>query len=233
MSPLDLAPPFPPLPTCSARGKPGEPAGGSLDVHDVLDDTRLPLVTAALSSARFPVIAPAARIGTSTDSQTCLTGRISPATVRDGGYIENTGMLTLDDLLPAIESATAAWTEKNGIPVHIVVLSIDDDPAALDAGQPVVAAGGGPTGIGTRAGPAYLSRLARDRIGSCQHARVTSLRASPAPHAGAHGATGWQLSRTARVEDLGEALRAPGAARTTVDRTRKILDGGLADPACP
>jgi hypothetical protein len=241
LSRLALAPPRPNDPGCEQRQRsfPPEPAAGSLDGHDVLrkegavrgDD--VPLVTAALLSARFPVVAPPARLGDlERDHSRCKTPLpLSPVTVRDGGYVENTGVLTISDLMPQIRRSVERHKPRS-VRVPIVVVSIDDDPTVLD-GDPELSRRKGPgLGIATRVNDKYLSRLARDRITSCQYRGVSFVRISPPPHAGAQAATGWELSRTSRLGDLGAALAPGSAALGKVERLRGVLDGSAPSPAC-
>ena len=234
LSRLALAPPRPEDPGCEQvqRSDPDEPGAGSVDGHDVLRregasrGADVPLVTAALLSARFPVVAPAARLGDSErEHRRCDTPLpLPPVTVRDGGYVENTGMLTLTDLLPQIRAAVDKH-KPAGVHVQIVVVSIDDDSTVLD-GDPRLQERKGPgLGIAQRVNDKYLSQLARDRVTSCQYPDVFYERISPPPHAGAQAATGWELSRTAREGDLRAALAAGKPALGKVERLRDILDG--------
>jgi hypothetical protein len=222
----------------------GAPAGegpvtGALDGDDVLGRTDVPLVTAAVLSARFPVVAPAGRLGRGDEKprEKCnVPGVLPPIRVRDGGYIENTGMLTLSELVPAIETDVAAWKrahpDRKGLHVQLIALSIDDDPTVL-AGEPQIKETRGPSfGIATRAGPAYLSEYARDRLTSCQYPSVTYARISPPPHIGAHAATGWELSRAAREHDLAGALKS-GPAHDALVQVRGWLDGVRSDRCDP
>ena len=241
LSRLALAPPRPNDPGCEQRQRaiPPEPAAGSLDGHDVLRKEGavrgpdVPLVTAALLSARFPVVAPPARLGDREREHTrCGTPLpLSPVTVRDGGYVENTGVLTISELLPQIRESVEKYKPRRaGVP--IVVVSIDDDPTVLD-GDPELSRRKGPAlGIATRVNDKYLSRLARDRITSCQYAGVSFVRISPPPHAGAQAATGWELSRTSRLGDLGGALAPGSAALGKVERLRDVLDGTPPRSSC-
>jgi hypothetical protein len=158
--------------------------------------------------------------------------------VRDGGYVENTGLLTITDLLPALAAAVASWEPPSGAPdgdrrprVDPVVLSIDDDPVASGGDPQLVTAPRRPLGISQRAGHRYLTRLARDRLTSGQYPGVRYLRLSPPPHVGAQAATGWELSETTREEDLEKALD-DGCVRRTILQVRAILDGDQVPAGC-
>jgi hypothetical protein len=239
---LALSPPRAADPSCDTAPS-GEPGAGSVDARDVLwGDQDVPLVTAALMSARFPGIAPAARLGDadlagSTPGCKVTPPPLPPVQVRDGGYVENTGLMTITELLPAITARTRAWAKRRstpGHPVHVqlIVLSIDDDPAVVDP-APKLEERREALGIGKRAGTGYLSRLARNRLTSCQYPDVTYRRISPPPHVGAHAATGWEISQTSRERDLRSALRREskldGEPRQVIEWLRGVLDG-TADP---
>jgi hypothetical protein len=204
---------------------------GALDIHDLLQrGQQMPLVTAALLTARFPVVAPAARVGTTRDSGTRLAGcRATPplpdVRARDGGYVENTGLLTIVDLLPSIRREARAWMRKNHHPfaLRYVVASIDDDAATLVPQLELKQQSAGPTGIAARASSDYLTRLARDELASGTYADLTYLRISPPPTIGAHAATGWELSSTTRRRHLVNALTKHLSA-TTQSVAYQLLD---------
>jgi hypothetical protein len=243
-SPLDLAPPRAPDPSCNAKEKIGQPAAGSIDARDELPPGNdVPLLTAAGLSARFPVVAPAARLGDTTphgSAPDCnVTSVLPPVRVRDGGYVENTGLLTISELLPRIDSVARHWAAgkrtASGQPLHVqlIVLSIDDDPAVVHP-SPQLKEGRSAFGIAKRATPSYFSHLTRDRLSSCQDPDVTYRRISPTPHIGAHAATGWEVSQTSRELDLRRSLSSdlplPGEPAETLRYLRNVLDGTVPVP---
>jgi hypothetical protein len=257
LSPLSLAPPRSRNPVCRTPWT-GEPAAGSVDGHDMLNVQReqlpqqrprrfvpvppyndVPFVTAALLSARFPIVSPAARLG-DTKPRGKVRGCDMPATlppvqIRDGGYVENSGVLTIVDLLPALDRAVQQWktsNDKEDLDVPFIVVSIDDDPAVIGGDPELEEAPRDSLGISKRAGPGYLTRMSRDRLESCQHPNVHYVRISPAPHTGAQAATGWELSRTTREEDLAAALADGQRAGEAVQKLRDALEGGLS-ANCP
>ncbi len=228
LSPLQLAPPRSTDAACQTPPT-GEPAAGSVDAYDLFDTEHdLPLITAVMLSARFPVIAPPGRLGIGHTGGSCHQPPLPPIEVRDGGYVENTGLLTITDLLPALRSAVGEWksriSARKDTHVQFVVVSIDDDPTVLD-GTPAL---GGPPpsrlSIAQRAGPAYLSRMTRDRITSCQYPDVSYFRISPPLRPGAHAATGWEISTTSRRKDLAKGL-SDHAVATRLQKIRDIVDG--------
>ena len=253
MSPVSLSPPR--LAGCETPWT-GEPAAGSMDGHDMLNahtgsGTRprtftahepyrdIPLVTSALLSARFPVVAPAGRLGT-TEVAEGVRGcdnppaTLPPATLRDGGYMENSGLLTVIEVLPSIRAAIESWEPQRGgdrpAEVPVIVVSVDDDPVLVGGDPELGRAPRSTLGISKRSGPGYFTRLARDRLESCQYSGVHYVRISPAPHVGAAAATGWEVSATARREDLIAALANAGpdeAMGTEVAAAESREDAGV------
>jgi hypothetical protein len=202
-----------------------------LDAHDVLADGRdVPLVSAALLSARFPLLEPPARVGSREQApRGCpTTGPLTAVRVRDGGYMENTGLRTIVDLLPAIRDQLRS--QKADVP--IIVVSIDDDPEVAIADPEREEPRPAPGSVATKVSDGYLSRQARDALSSCQFPDVTYLRISPEPHVGAHAATGWEISETGRRRDLGQALRSGSEALKDVSLVQQWLDGVRHDTGC-
>jgi hypothetical protein len=241
ISPLALAPQRLPDPGC--RTPPSDqPSPGSVDAHDVLARGEdVPRVTAAVLSARFPGVAPAGRLGATEadpDARGCKPpATLPPVLVRDGGYMENSGLLTIAELLPDTARAVRRWRERRGrehVRVQYVVVSIDDDPAVLDGDPKHETRPRDALGIAKQAGPAYLTRQTRDRIQSCRFRDVAYVQISPRPHIGAQAATGWELSSTVRREDLAAALRTSSTdAHRRIARLRDIVDGVERSDACP
>ncbi len=269
ISPVSLSPPR--VAGCETPWT-GDPAAGSMDGHDLLNANEetepskasaarteprvfeaqepfydVPLVTAALLTARFPVVAPAARLGTKSVDPGVRGCKkppktLPPATLRDGGYVENSGLLTVIEILPTIRAAIDDWKPPDDLrkpeSVPIIVASVDDDPVIVDGDPDLGRVPRKSLGISAQSGPGYFTRLARDRLESCQYHGVHYARISPKPHVGAHAATGWEVSVTARREDLIPALRraktsnapqtlAAGGddAGILLQRVRDLLDG--------
>ena len=250
MSRVRLSPPRLSDPGCPTPWT-KEPAAGSIDGHDLLNAQKLlprrqdattehplrykrveplkdiPLVTAALLSARFPFVAPAGRLGDGPDDidHCTIDGQTLPAHwIRDGGYMENSGVLTIVELLPEIQRLVSAWKDvrRRSADVQFVVVSIDDDPTVTGDDIVRLRHSNSPLGIRKQVGKSYVTRLARDRLESCQYRDVYYRRVSPNPHAGATAATGWEVSETVRTQDLGRALRHN---RDEIETLREILEG--------
>ncbi len=257
LSRAQLAPPRLSDPGCRTPPT-GEPAAGSIDAHDLLNPQKLrehsvagrrvyaparppisdvPLITAALLSARFPFVEPPGRLG---EREQPKPGKPSPCPhsegtlpaqwIRDGGYVENSGVLTIVDLLPKLTQIVDAWkTKHRAAHVQFIVVSIDDDPEVSDSDVARLEDRNTALGIGKQVGKGYLTRLARDRLESCQYRDVTYRRLSPNPHAGATAATGWEISETARTQDLGQAIRD---RKPMLKELRRILKGKAESRTC-
>ena len=231
ISPLDLAPVYPESEACRAQDGRLRPVTGALDAADVLaDDRDLPLVSAALLSARFPMLEPPGRVGTEAgkDLRGCEAVPRTAVRVRDGGYVENTGLLTIAELLPTIRATLDAEGAER---MPIIVLSIDDDSAIADPNPELEEPAANPLTVASRVSSGYLTRKARDTLSSCQVDGVYSLRVSPPPHVGAHAATGWEISETARRLDLGRAA-STGDVLRQINELRGMLDGTRPVPVC-
>jgi hypothetical protein len=232
LSRLALAPPRPGA-GCRVDGR--EPVPEAVDGADVLIGRDTPLVTAAMLSARFPVLEPQARLGTRERLRAggCRPPPARPAVrVRDGGLVENTGLLTLVDLLPAIRAAVGDWKRQDPrrarIEVPLIVVSVDDDVLGVDGDSEY--RGGIAAGLVT-GDPDERSRDARAWLRDCRRSGVVFRRISPAPHAGAQAATGWEISRTSREEDLVASIGADATTQALRD-VQDWLDGAP-PPGCP
>lgn len=224
-SPLDVG--------CPTDG--AQPITGAVDAHDVLDDQDVPLVTAAMLSARFPALEPPGRLGTRDDPDRPVGCRPPPpqrsANVRDGGIVENSGLLTVTELLPSIQRGIDEWhaarPKRSRLEVRPIVVSIDDDVPGVrkdnDYSRETL-------GLGTSGNRTIR---ARKRLRDCrQFDGVTFRLISPSPHVGAQAATGWEISKTSRRHDLGATLRdRQGTVNDAVAEIRNMLDGSQR-PGC-
>jgi hypothetical protein len=196
---------------------------GAVDGRDALDDADVALGTAAILSARFPGVSPAGRLGTEQPAVPglCATDQTQAALdLRDGGYVENSGVLTIVDLLPAIRAAA----EARGHDVWPIVVSADDDVPKVTGDDEFR---GGPFGFGE---PARRTVRARNRLKHCELPGASYVRVSPPAHVGAQAATGWEVSALSRRGDLVAGL---AAQRDTLDAVRAALDGDItALPRC-
>jgi hypothetical protein len=213
LSPLDLS-----TGPCDATR--ALPLTSGSDGLDSLEGADVPLGTAALLSARFPLLAPPGRLGSGGHCH-------PPRRLRDGGLFENTGLETIVDLLPALRKAAAGWkargTTRAGADVLPVVVSIDDDVPGIRADDAYDRGLLGALGFGASRERSTEAR--RELKDACRRGELLYARISPRPHVGAQAATGWELSQTSRSRDLAESLGADDQARILA-RLQAVLDGG-------
>lgn len=236
LSRVNLAP-LPQRYGCSPPGRTPESVNTAIDAHDVLPPgVDLPLVTAALISARFPVLEPAAQLGNPKAADpTCEHPAPRSVLARDGGYIENTGLLTIVELLPAITGEITRWqadkTEPHrDVKVRVIVLSIDDDPVEKN-GVDIGGGARGAFGVGRKAGTGFLTAGAREALDRCAVPGVSAFRVSPPRRVGAKAATGWEISDTTRREDLAAALKR-GEAADVISGLRRGMAGAAQLHGC-
>jgi hypothetical protein len=99
-------------------------AGRLLTLSEVIPEIDLPLATAAVLSARFPLITPA---GT-------LPGPGPKRRFVDGGYFENSGLTTVLDVVDVLRQV------PSGVETRLVILRIENSRATTD----VLSAAGAP-----------------------------------------------------------------------------------------
>jgi hypothetical protein len=106
------------------------------DLSDYLcPDQDVKVSTAALMSARFPVINPSARIG---GSLVDCTDETVEAYVVDGGYNEGSGAGTITELWQRLEPDVEAFNEANDACIVPFLIQIDngyENPGAAPAGS--------------------------------------------------------------------------------------------------
>jgi hypothetical protein len=199
-----------------------QPIPDAIDGYDLLgSDEDMTMLSAALLSARFPFLEPPGRLGSRTKRSDQECGGRPPqeraAKLRDGGTYENTGMMTLVDLLEPIEDGIGAWERKHHrVDVRIIVVSVDDDPPPIDPNPGLIRRVLGSEASGR-------SDTARRR--ACADTSVAYVRISPQPHVGAQAATGWEISETSRREDLMDSLRPDQGPGKRLQQLREMLDG--------
>jgi hypothetical protein len=163
-----------------------------------LPDKDVPLLTAAVMSARFPIISPSARLPCSGSARRVV----------DGGYFENSGVTTVLELLDAIAPETGS---SSG--VQVMVLRIANGDAST--GSVWTRRGGGFAGLMPEPVRALLntqdSRAAvavanlESRLGDQQITFALSSSPVAIP-------LGWQLGKAAQAEidhQVGGSANAP------------------------
>lgn len=213
----------------------------------VCDDQDLRASTAALLSARFPYITPTGRL----TRTRCHKGEQTPGTsttyVVDGGYVDNSGAMSITDLYlrlrGAIERHNAFVDDCDASP-ECQALPADRRPARrieplllrVDNGYASVARVTDPGRPRELVAPAVARSAAANAItsGAIQRAYQefgagSVLTVANAPHPGVEAPLGWVLSGAARDDlcaELRRVLREPAL--------RYRLDGaGLPRPAPP
>ena len=210
------------------------PASGAAEVSDMLCTAGdLRLSTAAVLGARFPLVSPSGRVeggcaAARTYSESSLLVEESgcmaseercEAQLVDGGYIDNSGMLTIAQLLPELRTLVSAQNAKTpDFPIAIVVLEIDSHfqpgAATVQAVDPrretfipaeVLIAGGKALEIASQ----------REVIETSPDGCVLTV--SPQSRPGVLAPLGWALSPASR-ENLADALTAPPPGATGVSR---------------
>jgi hypothetical protein len=242
VSPFDLAPKSIVDERClPTELNPSEVVRDAIDARDMLATESgrrfdFDVTTAALLSGRFPVVEPPARIGTAKTvkpnpgaDDPCIprgATRLPAVFVRDGGYVENSGLLTIVQLLPEIRRGVQEWQARHPSPPVVVwAVSIDDDPTDLIAAARAESNRPRPTSIAAQAGADTLTALARETLLLHEPPVECYLRISPDPRIGAHAATGWELSKTVRAHDLIASVRADSQNEDAITVLRDFLAG--------
>jgi hypothetical protein len=179
----------------------------------------LRLSTAALLAGRFPYVSPAARIDehcrpyTDTGSQDngpCgSTSRVvgqagCKLELVDGGYIDNSGLATVDTLFPAIKQLVEEQNAKASTKrkIALVIVELDNYYRAAPSEAPSADSGVGQTlappvtALGGRNSVETVARADAYRLtpGGC------TITISPASHPGLRAPVGWEISPSAETE---------------------------------
>ena len=178
------------------------------DIHRVRDDAiadmcgaDVPELSAAILSARFPVVTPTGRLF----APSCEPA--TSASAVDGGYLENAGVATLADVLPQLEELVRAENERRGSTrIVIVALEIANVVGRGREGEPTRTTSRPPAPsapqqalLHVTGASEYISADARAHV----RAAVTPAcfaYVQPPPARGWRASVGWRLSRAARQE---------------------------------
>jgi hypothetical protein len=189
------------------------------------------LSTAAMLASRFPYVSAAGRINDKcaphggTKKQLCLKSGVNCAMrLVDGGYTENSGLFTIDALLPALQQLVIRHNAKKANKnrqVAIVVVEIDNHYRARPQAAP-----NPPSGTGESLVPlatAFGGHATLETFARADAYRLTppscTLTVSPGLHPGVMAPLGWELSDSA-VKDLQDSLVR---ARSGVDDAEQPL----------
>lgn len=242
-SSLDLAPRLSngDVHTCSAAGStPQEcdprPVARARDLVDVLGPHRdMPLMAAATLGARFPIITAPGYVANCNDEG--VYKRVAKekleceasSSMSDGGFLENSGLLTIRDLLPHIQQRVITENAKGGARYAIYVVEIDNHTRGdLETGD-VEAAKSATTLRNLTSARDYIEAYAREATikaaGSLCYVRV-----HPTVNAAGSAPTGWLLSDD-NERGLAESLRSgksgddAASAYPAMKKLDQILDG--------
>lgn len=186
----------------------------------------LRISTATVLGARFPLVSPSGRMAGNCQitpgdsipkvdySTPCATGDTFCATqMVDGGYVDNSGLLTIEDLWPRLVRLVRAQNRRTAFtPIAIVIVDIDshyEDELAFRSPN-------GPAGESVAPAKALLggrAAIEEQARSFAFHARPSTCFVTIAPqsHPGLTAPLGWALSKATRLE-LVDSLTRPAPA---------------------
>ncbi len=213
------------------------PLAGTVEVVEAACATKdLRLSTAALLGSRFPYVSPSGHVSghcrlsrgdPKGAEKGCASVKASLCEMRlvDGGYADNSGLVTIDALWPSIRQLVTAFNAKGKRQIALVIVELDNHyraplEAELSAGGvksesvvPLMTAFGAHSSMETFA-RALAYRL---RPPGC------TVTISPGLHPGLTAPLGWELSAGARA-DLREGLVRPHTTEFGDARDQSVLD---------
>ena len=203
------------------------PLSGQLEAVDLLCSERdLKLSTASVLSARFPVVSPSGRLeGTCAETEGMTSGMHYACQdgcdmrMVDGGYLDNSGMLTLSGILPELKRLIAEHNAGPGADIAPFVIDIDSAyqsadnrlTESLDISESAVP-------LRSSMVRGAVERYARGRVfRSLSRGCVFTI--APAMHPGLLAPLGWSLSDSTRSE-LRRALDDPSKVNVNIGSGR-------------
>jgi hypothetical protein len=196
------------------------------DLANVLGPARdMPLFDAATLGARFPVITAPGYVAS------CGSGCESSSSMSDGGFLENSGLLTIRDLLPDIRQRVAGYNHAHpSTPYAIYVVELDNHSRrSADTGE-IASARVATTALNLTSARDFIEGYARESVvdfaGSACYLRV-----HPTVNAAGSAPTGWLLSDDAE-RGLAQSLSAGSATNPTLQMLVSWIDGANADRSC-
>jgi hypothetical protein len=231
VSAADLAPW--PAPDAAGVGIPGDPSplAGSRDVVNMLCNTSdLRLTTAAILGARFPYVSPSGRVGgqdCSAEADPNACGSPCATSMVDGGYSDNSGLLTIDTLWPQLARRVAEHNAHAARPIAPIVVELDNHYHAPNTFETARGAQHETlvppmTAFGLHT---FVERYSREEAFHLA-GRNCVLALSPELHPGLKAPLGWTLSRSTR-DELQQALTrsSPAAVAATRPDRDTLLNG--------
>jgi hypothetical protein len=212
------------------------PVARARDLLDVLGDNRdMPLMAAATLGARFPIITAPGYVASCNDAGAWehdqLIGCDEPhSSMSDGGFLENTGLLTIREMLPlvvrriAAENRNLALEESKAAPFTLYVIELDNHARKLtDRGEIKSAGGAGTTVLNLTSARDFIEGYARESVINFVGSGCF-LRMHPTASAAGNAPTGWLLSDDAE-SGLAQSLQAPSSTSEDVARLVRLMDG--------
>jgi hypothetical protein len=193
------------------------PLTGYRETIDVLCETGdLKISTAAVLSARFPVVSPSARLSaTCRDDGTkdyfeygnCIEEPCSMNLV-DGGYFDNSGLLTVSGIWPELRRLVAQHNKGDGPKIAPFILDIDSQYQRIDTGETEADnASEALAPLQTLMGSGAVEEFARGRI-YASFPRLCVVTVAPVVHPGQMAPLGWSMS-TSTMDEIDLALDHP------------------------
>jgi hypothetical protein len=202
----------------SADAVDNHPLAGTPQVLAALcADNDMQLSTAALLAGRFPYVSPAGRLNgdcspyrdpsTPRDGACAESRSIGSAGCQmelvDGGYIDNSGLATVDTVFPTIRKLVEQYNGQSGHrQIAVVVLELDNYYRATASEAPSA-----DSTVGQTLAPpltAFGGRNSVETVARADAYRLTppgcTITLSPAQHPGLHAPVGWEISPSAERE---------------------------------
>jgi hypothetical protein len=215
------------------------PLAGSVEVSDTLCVTHdLRLSSAAILGARFPYVTPSGHIGSGCpgnskddEKSTCNSSGTCGVDLVDGGYSDNSGLFTIEELWPSIRELVTDFNSSklaNGYRIAPVIVELDNHYRGPEKPP------GGGTSTGQTLLPPATAFGAREAIETFARAAAYRLARKgcvftifPGLHPGLVAPLGWELSGGAR-DDLKHGLTVvppiskPGGSAAAEDKIHRL-----------
>ncbi|MDQ3982268.1 MAG: hypothetical protein M3271_06255, partial [Actinomycetota bacterium] len=197
------------------------PVSGSIDPFvglrgrggDVCDRTTadVPITTGALLSARFPLVSPSGAL------VRCIGGEETTTYVVDGGYYENSGLLSLLQIWEGVEDDVRAYNATARLPIEPWFLLVDNHYRAaakkVPPGRPLEILAPLEAKGQDVLSQTMLEQAAIWEMRDGETARFARI--APAVHPGVEAPLGWVLSSASRADlddQLERQIAQPDAA---------------------
>ena len=202
----------------------------------------MPLMAAATLGARFPIITAPGYVASCNDAGAWehdqLIGCDEPhSSMSDGGFLENTGLLTIREMLPLVVRRIAAENRKlaqensKAAPFTLYVVELDNHARKLtDKGEIKSGGGAGTTLLNITSARDFIEGYARESVINFVGS-ACFLRVHPTASAAGNAPTGWLLSDDAE-SGLAQSIQAPSPTYEDVERLVRWMDGTGTNADC-